>query len=300
MPPGLLGWGALPLCLQTMSATTAILLSIALHVTWNLLARQVPAQREFLWWALAGHLLLVGPWAVVAMVLQARWDATLVLCIAVSGMALAAYFLALRTAYAHAPVALVYPIARSSPLFIALASAVLFGERFSPAGVAGIALSSAALVCLGATAWRVDARRAILPALAAAMGTTAYSLSDKMAVASLPGFAGQLGYISVGYLLAWIALTLRLRMETGLWRPRLLPPLGVLALGSLSIGTAYALVVHAMAELPAAYTVALSNGGIVIAALLSVFWFREMEHRRARLFWAALLSIGLSLVALAD
>lgn len=173
-------------------------------------------------------------------------------------------------------------MARSAPLFIALASALLFGERFSWVGMAGIALSSAALILL------------------AAMGTTVYSLSDKVAVAHLPGFASQLGYISLGYLCAWTVLTLRLRRESGHWLPRQRPPLGVLAAGSLSIGTSYALVVHAMSGMSAAYTVALSNGGIVIATWLSVFWFREAEHRGARLFWATVLAAGLSLVALSN
>jgi phosphonate utilization associated putative membrane protein len=280
-----------------MSATSAILLAIALHVTWNLLARHVPARREFLWWALAGHLLLLGPWAVYSLVVEARWDATLAACIGLSGAALAVYFLALRMAYLHAPVALAYPIARSAPLFIALASWLAFGERFSLTGAAGIAVSSTALFLLGATAWRVEARRAIAPALLAAMSTTVYSLSDKVAVGHLPGFASQLGYITLGYLCAWLVLTLRLRWESGHWRPRLRPPVGLLVAGALSIGTAYALVVHAMTSLSAAYTVALSNGGIVIAALISVFWLKEEEHRWARLFWASVLAAGLGLVA---
>ena len=54
-----------------------------------------------------------------------------------------------------------------------------------------------------------------------------------------------------------------------------------------------------MTELPAAYTVALSNGGIVIATLLSVFWFKERQHRWARLLWASVLAAGLALIALA-
>lgn len=283
-----------------MTAATAILLAIALHVTWNLLARHVPARQEFIWWALAGHLLLVGPWAIAAMAVRARWDGTLALCIGVSGAALAVYFIGLRLAYRHAPVALAYPVARSAPLFIALAGWLLFDTRFSALGLAGIGVSSLALVCLGATAWRVEARRALAPALTAALGTTVYSLSDKLAVTRLPDFPSQLGYVSLGYLAAWLALSLRVRVETGHWRPRLRPPARLLGAGALTIGTAYVLVVHAMASLPAAYTVALSNGGIVIAALLSVFWFRERQHRWARLAWAAVLAAGLALVALAS
>lgn len=280
-----------------MTAAAALLLAIVLHVTWNLLARHVPARQEFIWWALAGHLLLIGPWSVWALAAEARWDATLAACIALSGAALAVYFLSLRTAYRHAPVALAYPIARSAPLFIALAGVLLFGERFDDFGLAGIGVSSLALVLLGASAWRAESGRAIVPALIAALGTTVYSLSDKVAVGHLPGFASRLGYISLGYLIAWLVLTLALRRESGHWRPWLRPPARLLAAGTLAIGTAYALVVHAMATLPAAYAVALSNGGIVIAALLSVFWFGEHQHRRARLFWATVLAAGLALIA---
>lgn len=282
-----------------MTAAGALLLAIVLHVTWNLLARHVPARQEFIWWALAGHLLLIGPWSLAVLAVEARWDATLATCICLTGAALAVYFIGLRVAYRHAPVALAYPIARSAPLFIALASAVLFGESFSPAGIAGIAVSSLALVLLGATAWRVDARRAIAPALLAALATTVYSLSDKVAVSHLPGLTSQLGYVTLGYLCAWLALSVALRLESGHWRPRQRPPAGLLVAGALAIGSAYALVIHAMASLPAAYTVALSNGGIVIAALLSIFWFGERQHRRARLLWTAVLAAGLGLVALA-
>lgn len=280
-----------------MSASLAILLAIALHLIWNLLARTVPARQEFIWWALAGHLLLVGPWSVYWMATEVRWHPTLVACIALSGAALAVYFVGLRVAYRHAPVALVYPVARSAPLFIVLASWLAFGESFNGIGLAGIALSSVALFLLGATAWRIDARRAIAPALLAAMGTTVYSLSDKMAVNALPGFASKLGYISLGYLCAWLALTVALRRETGRWLPGQRPAFGRLVAGTLSIGTAYALIVHAMVSMPAAYAVALSNGGIVIAAWLSVFWHGETEHRWARLLLASLLAIGLAMVA---
>jgi len=282
-----------------MSALSALLLAIALHVTWNMQARQVPRDREFLWWALAGHLLLLGPWSLAMLFAQADWQGTLVACVLVSGAALTLYFLGLRIAYQHAPVALAYPLARSSPLFIALASALLFGESFNTSGLLGIGVSTLALVMLGRTAWRGDARAALAPALLAALGTTAYSLSDKVAVAYLPTPGSQLGYVSLAYLFAWLGLGARLRGETGRWVPVRRPGTPTLLVGALTIGTAYALVIHAMKSLPAAYAVALSNGGIVIAALLSVFWFREVEHRWSRLFWAAVLALGLGLLTLA-
>lgn len=282
-----------------MSAASALLLAIALHVTWNLQARHVPREQEFLWWALAGHLVLIGPWSAYALAVEARWDTTLAICVGVSALALTIYFISLRVAYRHAPVALAYPIARSSPLFIALGSWLVFDEQFNRLGLLGIGVSTLGLMLLGRTAWRGDARAALAPALLAALGTTLYSLSDKVAVGHLPSLPSQLGYVSLGYLGAWVGLSTLLRRETGRWLPARRPSKGTLLLGALTIGTAYALVIHAMASLSAAYTVALSNGGIVIAALLSIFWFKEREHHWARLFWAAVLAVGLGMVALA-
>lgn len=282
-----------------MTALNAILIAIALHVAWNLLARQVPGRQQFIWWALAGHLILMGPWAVYSLVRDASWNSTLVACIGISGIALSVYFIGLRVAYRHAPVSLAYPIARSAPLFIAIAGWLMFDEPFNLMGAAGIVISSLALVFLGISAWRIDARKAIAPAFLATLGTTTYSLSDKVAVAYLPNFTSQMGYISLGYFCAWLTLTLVLRHESGHWMPKARPPLWILAAGSLSIGFAYALVVHAMTSLPAAYAVALSNGGIIIAVLLSIFWFKEKEHRWARLLWACVLATGLAMVAVA-
>jgi drug/metabolite transporter (DMT)-like permease len=279
-------------------AALAILLAIALHVTWNLLARHVPGRQEFIWWALAGHLVLLGPLTLPALALEGRWSSPLSGCIALSGAALTVYFLSLRFAYRYAPVALAYPLARSSPLFIALLGWLFMGQALNAGVISGIVISSGALILLASTAWRGSARPALLPALLAAGGTTVYSLSDKMAVGLLPGLAAQIGYITLGYLSAWLGLCVALRRETGHWRPRFRPPMPLLLAGALSIGLSYALIVHAMGTLPAAVAVALSNGGIVVATLLSLFWFGEREHRWARLAWSCLLALGLALVAL--
>jgi drug/metabolite transporter (DMT)-like permease len=48
------------------------------------------------------------------------------------------YFFALGNAYRYASVALVYPIARSSPVLIALWSVLLFGETLGLEGWAAI------------------------------------------------------------------------------------------------------------------------------------------------------------------
>lgn len=280
-----------------MPPLVAILIAVAMHVTWNLIARHTKPEAEFLWWAVSGHLLLFAPWTLVIMVREAEHLALLFGCIAVSSVALFLYFAGLRTAYRRAPVALVYPLARSAPLLIALVGLIVVGDRPSPLGWTGIVLSTVAILLLGASGRHGTARGALLPAGLATCGTTVYSLADKVAVAQLPSYAAQVGYVSGAYFGAWILYTLWLRRQRGRWfpeqRPRALP----LLTGALFIGSAYSLVIGTMRVLPAAYSVALSNLGIVIAAFLSVFMFHEREHARQRLTWATLLAASLALIA---
>lgn len=78
------------------------------------------------------------------------------------------------------------------------------------------------------------------------------------------------------------------RPRTASWLP--------LLIGALFIGSGYGLVIGAMRVIPAAYAVALSNLGIVVAAFLSVVVFREREHVAQRLIWASVLAASLMLI----
>ena len=109
-------------------AYLAIAGSVAMHVAWNLLVRHQGAQTRMLWWALAAHCATLGLWGLVALASEAHWSRELVGLLLISAGANTLYFLALNRAYEHAPVALVYPIVRSSPLLIGVWSVLFFGE----------------------------------------------------------------------------------------------------------------------------------------------------------------------------
>jgi phosphonate utilization associated putative membrane protein len=271
-------------------------LSVLMHVAWNLLARHVDPKANYLWWGLLAHLVLLGPWALWNLLIHAEWNRTLWLALPVSAMANTLYFIALRRAYHYAPVALVYPLARSSPLLFVLWSWLFFTDELSWAESAAIGVSVFGLWIVAASS-RDDGSRQALPwTLVAAFCTSLYSLSDKAAAAYLPGFAEQLGFISVGYASSFVALSLLQRRETGRWVPATRPSWLHLLLGGLCIGIAYALVVRAMRELPAAHTVSFTNGGIVLAVLLSIFIFHERAYWRQRLTGALVVSSGLLLL----
>lgn len=280
-----------------MHPLAAILIAVAMHVTWNLLARHTRPEAEFIWWAIGGHLVVFAPWTLVIMVREVEDLALVFGCLAISSVALFLYFSALRTAYRRAPVALVYPLARSAPLLIALVSIFVVGDQPSLLGWVGIVSSTVAILLLGASGRYGESRGALLPAGLATCGTTVYSLADKVAVSQLPSYGAQLGYVSGTYLGAWVMYSLWLRRQRGRWLPDQHPGTLPLLVGALFIGSAYGLVIGAMRVLPAAYAVALSNLGIVIAAFLSVFAFREREHAARRLLWATMLAGSLTLIA---
>lgn len=81
--------------------------------------------------------------------------------------------------------------------------------------------------------------------------------------------------------------------ETGKWIPPRRPKWIYIIVGGLFIGTAYALVVRAMRDLPAAHVVSFTNAGIVLAVFLSIFVFKEQENWKQRLSGALIVSLGL-------
>lgn len=278
-------------------AFVALALSVAMHVAWNLQTRRAEPDSRFLWWALAGYLVVLGPWTLVALVRDADWSGPLPLLLAVTCAAEALYFLALGVAYRLAPVPLVYPIARSSPVLIALWTTLLFGAALSAQGWFGILVVVAGVLWLGLSARGGAPAKALPWAMAAALATSVYSTSNKLAVPALPGYLTQLGYVTVTLLVAWLALTAENRVRTGRLVPTHAPNLGNATLGGVFIGNAYALVIHAMQFIPAAYAVAYTNAGIVVAGAIAMVFFRERERWRTRL--AAMLTIcaGLALIA---
>ncbi len=280
------------------AAVLALTAAVLMHVVWNLLARASHPDSRFLWWAVLGYLVVLGPWSLYSLVNEAHWSYALAGLLVASAFANCLYFLVLGAAYRGAPVALVYPIARSSPLLIALWSSLLFGEVIPGMGWIGILVSVGGLLIMASSAWHGERRFVLLLAVTAAFATSIYSLSNKFAVASLPTYGSQLGLVSFDLTASFIALSLEQRMRLGRWRPPAMPPMIRWLPAGLFIGNAYGLVIFAMQYLSAAYAVAFTNAGIVIAGLLSIFVFGEREHWGTRLAAIALISCGLSLLVL--
>lgn len=282
---------------MTFDAMSAITVSVLMHVTWNLFARHEPQKSCLLWWALLVHILIFGPWGLWSLIAQATWNIDFAIIIGFSSVTNALYFFALQQAYSKAPVALVYPLVRSSPLLIALWTTLFFGEVFSLATWVGIILSVIGLFIMGSSAWRNHERSAIPWTIVAMLATSIYSISDKAATKHIHSFGGIVGFITIGYFVSWCLISIKLRRETGLWKPPITPRPIPLVISGLSIGIAYSLVIHAMRFLSAAEVVAYTNTGIVIASLLSMTLYGEHLEWRTRVMGILVICCGLAIIA---
>lgn len=270
--------------------------SVLMHVAWNLVARHVDSRANFLWWGLLAHLALLGPYAVWCLINNAHWGSPLAAALVTTSLAISLHFIALRRAYHFAPVALAYPLARSSPILIALWAWLIFAENLSLWETLAIVISVAGLWVIAGSSRQGDTHRALPWAVTAAFATSVYSLSDKVAVLYLPGFAEQLGFVTVAYAASFVSLSIAHFRETGLWVPPARPSWVYVLIGGLFIGTAYALVVRAMLYLPASHVVSFTNAGIVLAVILSITLFRERSHWRQRLIGSLVVACGLVLL----
>lgn len=280
------------------AALGLISLSVGMHATWNLLARQVPATCNYLWWGLLAHLLLLGPFAIYGFI-QIQWSSTLILLNALAALALSAYFIALRHAYRLAPAAFVYPLARSSPLLIVLWTYLLWGKMPNLLASLGIGLSVVGLWVLALTSSRKTTTFKALPWVGlAAFCTSIYSLCDKIVAQELDSFAAILAYVSVSYLAAFIMMSVLNWRETQTWYPCCRPQASLILLGGLCIGSSYALIIQVMKQLEAATAVTFSNAGIVLVSIISIFVLKEKEQWLKRLIAASLISSGLIVLGL--
>ena len=281
-----------------MTPLLAVGLSVLLYVSWNLLTRRTHSNANFLWWIVGLHVLTFAPFTLPDFLYAAQASPVLYLCAAISGIANGLYFLGLRAAYHAAPASAVYPMVRSSPLLIALVETLFFAHDFPLLSWLAILVAAAGLWLIATSSHDGVRRlsRAWPYALFAAAMTVVYSLSDKAAAAHLEGLNVALGYVCVNFAIGWLFLCGEQKCRTQRWIPAIRPSARSLLLGTLGVGTAYALVIYAMRWLPAAYAVTLTNAGIVLTVLLGIVWLKEHEGWRQRMSGAALVVIGLVVV----
>ncbi len=281
----------------TLTALLLVLAAAVIHAAWNALAKRAADPTSFLWSAAALGSVLYLPAAVWA--LQVHGASLAALPFVVATILLhAVYYVALGRAYREADYSLVYPVARGLGVVLVPALAlVIFDERLSALGTAGIALVVVGIFCLH---WRRGAGRArhldagIGWAVVTGLTIASYSLVDKAGVSRMHPFA-YIALMELGASLVLLPVVLARRERLAHeWRTN---RTAIVLTAALSPG-AYLLVLFAFQLSKVAYVVAGREMSIVLSALIGSLWMHEGALGR-RLAGAAVILAGVACVALA-
>lgn len=286
---------------MTLGALALVLAAAVLHAGWNALAKRGADTLAFLALCSCVAAPIVSP--IAAPVLWREGVPTAALPFVFGTIALhVLYFYALARAYSTGAYSIVYPIARGLGVaLVPIGAYLLFDERLSPIGIAGIAC-----VVLGVTTLhRVGQRHAVttgatlgaatLWAVITGLSIAAYSLNDKAGVSRLHPVAYML-LIEAGCGLAMLPAALLTRPDAVRrewatnWR-------AILAVGAMSAG-GYALVLLAFRLSKAGYVVAVRELSIVLSAFIGTLWMGE-GRVGPRLAAASIVLVGVACVALA-
>lgn len=211
---------------MSLSALALVLLSAALHATWNFLLKRAGGTQEVVALSKVAEAVLFAPIFVFGFLTSLPDAATTLWYSGVAATGVAATYVSLAHAYRHGDLSLVYPIARGAILvFLPLAGRIALGEHISPLGAAGLGAIVLGILALNLAdfsrrsvsgVWRSMSGRATAFAILAGLVSAVFTVWDKRAIARLEPFAYMYLYtlfVGIGY-----AVWLRTRVPADLVR----------------------------------------------------------------------------------
>jgi drug/metabolite transporter (DMT)-like permease len=270
-----------------------------LHAGWNALAKRGGDPVVFLWSATVASTVLLVPLGLAQLARDGLAPAAIPFIVATT-LVHVVYFVSLGRAYAAGAYSLVYPVARGLGVaLVPLLAFVVFDERLSLAGSAGIALVVLGIASLrrvpgrSATVTSPSAGRVLLWPVVTGLTIATYSLVDKAGVARLNPVP-YIMFMEAGCaLLGLPLLALRreaVRREWRQWR--------TFALAGVMSALAYTLVLFAFQLSKTGYVVAARELSIVLSAVIGSLWLRE-GRLAPRLAGAGIVLAGVVCIALA-
>ena len=295
---------------MTFTGIVLVAISCFTHSGWNLLAKRQAGQNDFFWWvllAITGGLAVpcVAGLGILAPPLR-FWLLALG-----SGACLSVYFASLAMSYRRGDLSIIYPVARSAPVFILAWTEIFLGVRHNAPGYAGLGLIVLGAVMLPlwtGTGWNRWLNPGNFWALVTALATSGYSICDHAAMGivraasvSTPVLVGG----AICYL--WLQFSIGLVLLTALLWPTVCRPRAaslrtcgrdavlVAALNALT----YTLVLLAMMTSKVTYVVAFRQFSIVLGVLMGITILGERKGALSRLVGATIITSGLIMIALA-
>lgn len=255
----------------TWPVVLAVLFGALLHASWNALVKSSTDK------ALDTALInLLASFLAVPLVMLVGWPpADAWPFIAASILIHIGYYVALSGAYEHGDLGLTYPLMRgTAPLLVALSASVTLGETLSPLSWVGVVAISAGVLTLGLGRHAFDAPKAVRFALVNALIIATYTVVDALGVRAT-GNAMQ--YVAALFLLdGWpfaLIVFARRNWNVGPYiRKRWPIGLG----GALASIGSYGVALWAMTQAPVATVAALRETSVLFAALLGVWFLKEV------------------------
>lgn len=286
---------------MTLLALALVLLSAAIHATWNLIAKRATTSGAvFIWLFGLFEGVILTPLMLVVVLRTGELPSALDMIFIIGSAALhILYFWLLTTGYHVGDLSLVYPLARGvGPLFITVGAILLLGERPSPLAIIATLLITGGMFLLTGDPTKLrssKARPGITFGLLTALSIAIYSLWDAYAVSRQ--------HITP-LMFIW---------GIGLWRMILLTPYAAthqdevrlawqedrwtaLAVSVMSPG-AYFLILTALTFSPVSYVAPMRSVSILIGVWLGSQLLGEADTRR-RLAASGAMVIGVILLGL--
>ena len=255
----------------TWPVVLAVLFGAMLHASWNALVKS--SSDKALDTALIN---LLASFLAVPLVMLVGWPpADAWPFIAASIVIHVGYYVALSGAYEHGDLGLTYPLMRgTAPLLVALSASVTLGETLSPVSWAGVVAVSAGVLTLGLGRHAFDSPKAVRFAMINAIIIATYTVVDALGVRAT-GNAMQ--YVAALFLLdGWpfaLIVFARRNWAVGPYiRKRW--PIGLA--GALAAIGSYSIALWAMTQAPVATVAALRETSVLFAALLGIWFLREV------------------------
>ncbi|MCK4582716.1 EamA family transporter [Candidatus Bathyarchaeota archaeon] len=280
---------------------TLVMASAVSHALWNYVAKEAGDKDSFMLLINVFSLAIFLPVFYVILP-EIYFPVEILPFLFVSGVAETIYFLALGKAYETGDLSVVYPVARSSPMFVAIAASLLIGERISPWGALGIALILFGVYVLHLKGWSGEELTRPLKALGdpasryafvAALGTTVYSISDKMGVTAVDPllYSFWLGFVITGML----SMVIVKRRGVSLLREELRGSLFKVSVAGVLVKGGYMLVLVAMSMAQVSYILALRQVSVVLGAALGVVLLKE-RYGGVRIVGSMIIFVGVYLL----
>lgn len=259
----------------TWPVVLAVLFGALLHAGWNALVKSSTDK------ALDTALInLLASFIAVPLVLLVGWPpADAWPFIAASITIHVGYYVALSGAYEHGDLGLTYPLMRgSAPLLVALSASVTLGETLSPLAWAGVVGVSAGVLTLGLGKHAFDSPKAVRFALVNAVIIATYTVVDALGVRAT---GNAIQYVAALFLFdGWpfaLIVFARRKWAVGPYiRKRW--PVGLV--GALASIGSYGVALWAMTQAPVATVAALRETSVLFAALLGVWFLKEVFTTR--------------------